>query len=740
MVIFDKKEDFLPQLMDGMNLLRKDHSLYDVCIKFEDREIMAHKCVLAPVSDYFKSLFLGPFKTDNHIVEVDFSTVALDAESIEAIIDFLYTGLIEISDDNLEAILKLATFLLIRQVQDLCITFMEQSCDIDTYMGYYLLSVDYMVPGAEEIVMKTIKSRFHDYFILKESTKTLSVYHLEKLVEEYEIFENCSKVDILSYLSDWVLNGGTDKHETFACKVIEILRENEPKRTTGQGSDNCLKIDELQNENNEQQIQIVGDVSSEVEEPSRNPRKRFKITEAMEKMRHNLKKLASHSKFRLKCEEEIKRFLVLNAAEDAAEDTQMDKGIPGENAEDLSKESRKNEVEQVVIAIAPKHQSADFLQESQSTKGGEECKGDKNSFIVCVYKPVDRTWYYYEEWKDARTFHEIGSGRSKWPINFCTHDKLYSVSLEEKALYKYPLGHNQWDRYWSSASYKCLAMEIPDFDPMNDVRFCCGDGETVYLVLKESISERDDMSVHFNCYRLSDRESRMYETWDYQFSTPCIYNSEDNEVYCSRSFNVYVSPNNKQMIIAVEGEKLHTFVVNLENRNVQIQRHVMEDTTRRMDYTEMWYYQGNHFGKFMLLSEGNRLSLVDEILVNGDGSHDMYYRNVMIEKIGEMQVDDTDHDCIDTCLPTWHAFKSSPKLVESVNDGKSIWLFSSNGKFETSLQEARLGEDGLLYFHEHVPPPFASVSLMATGFVKSEHLVDLKPIVNFSHSSTYYCK
>ena len=47
MVILDTKEELFSNLMEGMNSLRKDKSLYDVCITVGDHQITAHKSVLA---------------------------------------------------------------------------------------------------------------------------------------------------------------------------------------------------------------------------------------------------------------------------------------------------------------------------------------------------------------------------------------------------------------------------------------------------------------------------------------------------------------------------------------------------------------------------------------------------------------------------------------------------------------------------------------------------------------------
>ena len=434
--------------------------------------------MLLPVSDYFKSLFLGPFKTNEHIVEVDFSSVALDVESAEAIIEFLYTGVINIDDKNLEAILKLATFLLIQQIQDLCIKYMEQSCILDTYMWYLLLSVDYMVSDAEEIVMKTVKSRFHDYFIFEDSTKALSLFHLNRLVEDYEIFENCMKIDTLSFLVDWVLNGKSDEHETFACKVLDSLRVEKPQRKEYQGSYGNPRIDDGPGNENEKP-RSEENVESEDKEPSRNQRRGFNVTVAIEEIKHKLENTTERSKLRQKCKEEIERFFSINAADFKV----SGQTIKEATAEHLSKQKAEASVEQVSIAVAPKKHMAEFLQKTESSKSEMEHEWDKATFNVCIYKPRTKTWYYFEE--NTRNFNGMGRKSSTWPINFCMHNELCCVSPEEKELCMYPLTNNSRGRYWSSTSYKELVRKLPDFNCIKDVSFCCSDGETVYLVAKK---------------------------------------------------------------------------------------------------------------------------------------------------------------------------------------------------------------------------------------------------------------
>ena len=758
MVILGSKEELFPHLMDGMNSLRKDKSLYDVCIKVGDHQITAHKSVLVSVSDYFKSLFLGPFKTDEYIAEVDFSSVALDVESAEAVIDFLYTGTINIDEDNLEAILKLATFLLIRQLQDLCIKYIVQSCDLHSFMRYYLISVDYMNPEAEEIAARTVKSRFHDWFVFEESTKALSPYHLEKLHENYGIFEHCSQIDTLSFLVDWVLNGKTEEHEALACKIfdedgepqsdeelqsdsepqneVEPQNEDEPQSDSEpQGDEKPQNDDESQSyaeqqsdgapnsdeesQNDNEEPQSAGEPQNDEEqeidndEEQRCQRLGFDIPEAAEKIERRLESTNCSSHFVEKCKEVIDFLNSLNTTNVQQNEAVATGGV----TENFKQKIQDPDVEQVLIAVAPKQRLKDFLQTSNPIE--EEIPGgpDDTIFDICVYVPRTMTWYYLEEGKNVGKFKELGQNDIKWSLNFCMLDKLCCASPDKPRLYMYPLNRSQRGGNWASVSYEDLIKDFPHYYDIYiyDAKFCCRDGQNLYLVLKKTIDEDTGTKVKFKCYRLSFQNS-----WEFVFETPYVYESEDPNIGKS-NFDVHVSPGNKDMLLAVEGVKLHTFVADLQNRDSELKRHVLEGDEKWIEYLR--WAQNN----FWILGDGKHLSFVDEVYFD---KH-LYYRNMKADNSGDLAIDHTGYHLIDTRLPSDYERGTPLKLSHSVSDGTSVWLYLSDGKFETSLKEIRPTKYGFLDVNEHTPPPFTSVTLMVTGVVKSEHLADLKPVVNF---------
>ena len=149
MVRFSRnKEAYLSNIMGRLNNFREENSLCDVCIVVGCHELHAHKNVLAAGSDYFNSYFLGPLAEES-TTEVNISFLTTETMEVEPVINFLYTGEIDIDFNNLESIVKISSFLLIKELRDFCSEFMLSKCNtdnLDNFLRLYLIAVDYMIP------------------------------------------------------------------------------------------------------------------------------------------------------------------------------------------------------------------------------------------------------------------------------------------------------------------------------------------------------------------------------------------------------------------------------------------------------------------------------------------------------------------------------------------------------------------------------------------------------------------
>ena len=209
--------------LKALNKLRQRKCLCDVLIKVGTQDIHAHRCVLAAGSDYFMSKLIGQPFIDEKEPIVDLSSVTTDADAVESVIGFLYTGEISIDRDNFETFVKVALYLSVTNVRDILSSFMLETLDLDTCLKYYFVALECLFRNIEENAAVVLKSRFHDCIIFKESSRQLSPEHLQLLMRKCDIFADCSVADILLYVSNWVRAGSTESHESVGCDILDYV-------------------------------------------------------------------------------------------------------------------------------------------------------------------------------------------------------------------------------------------------------------------------------------------------------------------------------------------------------------------------------------------------------------------------------------------------------------------------------------------------------------------------------------
>ncbi|KAH7707428.1 BTB/POZ domain containing protein [Aphelenchoides avenae] len=88
----------------------------------QGREFLAHKLVLASISDVFEAMFYGNFPEEDP-VRIEDTTVP----SFEALLEFIYTGAVTVDSDSAFPLLYLAKKYLIGGLVSLVLQFLESS-------------------------------------------------------------------------------------------------------------------------------------------------------------------------------------------------------------------------------------------------------------------------------------------------------------------------------------------------------------------------------------------------------------------------------------------------------------------------------------------------------------------------------------------------------------------------------------------------------------------------------------
>ena len=123
------------ETLKELNTQRQAGLLCDVNLKVDGGEFSAHKGVLAANSSFFLAMFTAD------MLEKDKASVSLriiSAAAMESLLEFMYTGQIQIHVGNVFELLEASSFLFVEKVKKACCQFLE--CIVDKENCFAILS------------------------------------------------------------------------------------------------------------------------------------------------------------------------------------------------------------------------------------------------------------------------------------------------------------------------------------------------------------------------------------------------------------------------------------------------------------------------------------------------------------------------------------------------------------------------------------------------------------------------
>ncbi|KAK6022329.1 BTB/POZ domain protein, partial [Ostertagia ostertagi] len=139
------------QLLAQLAELRRDSHLCDVTLVAEGTRINAHRVVLAASSNYFKAMFTNDM-AESRMDEIEM--VNIKAPTLETLVNYCYTGRIEISGTNVLSILPAAGLLQLNEVQEIVGTEAFQQLSFEQLLE--LISRDELGVQAEDQVFDAV--------------------------------------------------------------------------------------------------------------------------------------------------------------------------------------------------------------------------------------------------------------------------------------------------------------------------------------------------------------------------------------------------------------------------------------------------------------------------------------------------------------------------------------------------------------------------------------------------------
>ncbi|ELU15351.1 hypothetical protein CAPTEDRAFT_119714, partial [Capitella teleta] len=145
--------------------MRAATELVDVILVFGEAKIPCHKVVLAGTCDFFRAMFVTEMK-ESRSAEVQMSEISADIGL--TLVNYLYSGTIEITEQNAQALLAACNMLLLTNVKKDIAKFLSHKIDESNCISLMNLARFYDLESLRKEAHKFITKHWKELIDTKE--------------------------------------------------------------------------------------------------------------------------------------------------------------------------------------------------------------------------------------------------------------------------------------------------------------------------------------------------------------------------------------------------------------------------------------------------------------------------------------------------------------------------------------------------------------------------------------------
>ena len=208
------RQQFCVEMMKRLDIQRKNKRFCDVVLEVYNGEdqarFNAHRVVLCAASPFFYSALNNDMKESKEglIRLEDMSKVA-----IEELLDYLYTGHVDVTQHNAFDLLKIADFLVIPSLKEVSSKFIIQSLSSSNCLMAYYWAVNYRCFDLQENARDFIYANF-TRVVEHEDFLNLTINEVEEWISSDEIRVR-GEEDVFEAIVKWVEQKGSGEREKF---------------------------------------------------------------------------------------------------------------------------------------------------------------------------------------------------------------------------------------------------------------------------------------------------------------------------------------------------------------------------------------------------------------------------------------------------------------------------------------------------------------------------------------------
>ncbi|XP_063283757.1 actin-binding protein IPP [Pelobates fuscus] len=205
-------------LLSQINKMRLQLEFCDVQIQIGETVFAVHKLVLAASSPYFAALLAGGMKeASNDVVQIQ----GLEPSSFQLLLDFIYTGSVSISGENVQELMTAADMLQLSNVVDLCCDFLKDQIEPGNCVGFFQFSEQLACQSLVDFTESYIHTHFPEVK-MGDEFPTLTKDQLIRILRSEELCIE-DEHQVFSAALTWI-QGDIGTRKRHVVEVLEPVR------------------------------------------------------------------------------------------------------------------------------------------------------------------------------------------------------------------------------------------------------------------------------------------------------------------------------------------------------------------------------------------------------------------------------------------------------------------------------------------------------------------------------------
>ena len=201
--------------MKAVHRLRQNNEYTDVTLQSGDVHIRCHRVVLAVASEYFKAIFRCGEESASHTVQL-----TMDPDTLTSIIDYIYTGEIELTVDNVESFVVACDVLQLDGLKAGCEDFMTSQVELANCITLYRFSTLYQLCKVQRKAKGLMMAEF-ETVAFNDQFKEMCCSELVELIKDDDL--NVDDEDtVVECVLDWVTHDLGKRMSSFETLLEQV--------------------------------------------------------------------------------------------------------------------------------------------------------------------------------------------------------------------------------------------------------------------------------------------------------------------------------------------------------------------------------------------------------------------------------------------------------------------------------------------------------------------------------------